>query len=263
MSNNEIIFVTAFKDINRDKWMTYNVSNGRYVDYFYDLAKTIKYKLVVYVENDIKEFIMNRFNKKFNDNIIFKELTSVNTFFDKFIQKDKIIINSDIYQNKIPDYRKKNPEHIYSEYNLINHSKINFVKHTKNLFPNYLFYAWIDFGRMNERLDNIPKNIDISLLPNNKITYHCVNEPPVDKIDENEMLKSHAVYFLGSSFIVPRDLIESFESLWENKIINWHERWITDDDQNLVLQLYYDTPYLFNKITYADWYGMYRKLIKE
>ena len=259
--DNEIIFVTAFKDINRDNWETYTVSKGRYVDYFATLARTIKYKLIVYLEPDVMDFVIDRF-KSFDENIIFKEMNSVNTFFDEFIEKDTTIMNSEIYKNKIPDYRKKQPEHVYSDYNLINHSKINFVRNTKMLFPDYLFYAWIDFGRMNERLDNIPKNVDVSLLPSNKITYHCVNEPPVNRISEEEMLKSHTVYFLGSSFIVPSNLVESFENLWKLKLIDWYERWITDDDQSLILQLYFDNPELFFKIKNLEWYGMYRQLIK-
>ena len=65
--------------------------------------------------------------------INFKEMESktystfINTFYNKFLEIDRNVMNSDIYKNKIPIYRKNNPEHLYSEYNLINHSKINFV----------------------------------------------------------------------------------------------------------------------------------------
>ena len=161
MTKQEIIFVTSFKNIGRENWNCYNLSNGRYIDYFYTLVNNIKYKLVVYLENDIKEIVIK--NKTFSENIQFEDLNRVDTFYNKYIENDKIIITSDIYKNKIPDYRQKLPEHLYSEYNLINHSKINFVRHTKELYPNYLYYAWIDFGRMNESIENIPKNIDISL----------------------------------------------------------------------------------------------------
>jgi hypothetical protein len=261
MDNQEIIFVTAFKDIGRDKWNCYSLSNGRYIDYFYTLVNNIKYKLVVYLENDIKELVTK--NKTFGENIIFKDLSSVNTFYNKYIENDKMIITSDNYKNKIPDYRANLPEHLYSEYNLINHSKINFVRNTKELYPNYLFYAWIDFGRMNESIDNIPKNIDISLLPSDKIVYHFVEEPPLQRIDENEMLTSNYVYMLGSSFIVPNKLVENFESNWEKKLIDWQNKNVTDDDQNLVLQLYFDNPELFYKIKNNKWYNMYSNLIKH
>jgi hypothetical protein len=256
--DNEIIFTTAFKEINREKWNSYQVSTGRYIDYFIFLGKNIKYKLIVYLEKEVKDRILKKTN--FNENIIFYDLSEVNTFFDEFIEKDKEIMNSAIYKQKVPDYRKNLPEHLYSDYNLINHSKINFVNKTKQLYPNYQYYAWIDFGRMNENIDNIPKNLNISLIPNNKITYHFVNEPPKHKVSEEEMLRSHAVYLLGSSFIVPNHMVTNFEQLWKNKLINWQEQYITDDDQNLVLQLYFDNPSMFYGIKNNKWYNMYKNL---
>ena len=256
--SNTIIFTTAFKDINRNNWKHYNLSNGRYIDYFYTLANNIKYKLIVYLEQDIKDNVCK--NRTFNDNIIFKDMNDVDTFYNKFIENDRKIINSDIYKAKITDSRKNSPEHVFSEYNLINHSKINFVSHTMKLYPEFTHYAWIDFGRMNENISNVPTDINMSLIPNNKITYHFVNEPPVNRDDEHEMLKQHVVYLLGSSFIVPQNLISTFEKLWEEKLINWQERYITDDDQNLVLQIYFDDPNLFHKIHYDKWYGMYNAL---
>ena len=203
--------------------------------------------------------IVNK-NKTFEKNIIFENLNNVNTFYNTFIENDKKIIESDIYKNKIPDYRKISPEHVYSEYNLINHSKINFVRHTKMLYPNYLFYAWIDFGRMNDANENIPQTVNISLLPTNKITYHFVNEPPTNPINEHDMLKSNEVFLLGSSFIVPNNLVETFELIWKQKLLVWQNIFITDDDQNLVLQLYFDNPKLFHKIKNPKWYNMYYNL---
>ena len=261
MTNNEIIFTTAYKDINRKNWDHYKATNEYYINYFNTLVDNIKYKLIVYVEDDIKNKFLN--SKQFNDNIIFKNLNDVDTFYNKYIEIDKKIINSDIYKKKIPEWIKHSPEHLYSEYNLINHSKINFVQHTRYLYPDYKFYAWIDFGRMNEDVDNVPKNLNISLIPNNKITYHFVNEPPINRESEDQMLTQHVVYLLGSSFIVPSDLVAPFKNLWEDKLIDWQKRYITDDDQNLVLQLYFDNPELFNKIKHDKWYNMYSTLIKK
>lgn len=256
--DSEIIFTTAFKDINREKWISYQVSTGRYIDYFIYLAKNIKYTLIVYLEKEIKDLIFKK--TSLNENIIFRELNEVNTFLNQFLEKDKEIINSDIYKQKVPEYRKKLPEHLYSDYNLINHSKINFVNKTKQLYPNYLYYAWIDFGRMNGELDNIPQNLDISLLPKNKITYHFVNDPPKNRISEENMLRSNEVHLLGSSFILPNRMVEIFEILWKNKLIDWQKEYITDDDQNLVLQLYFDNPYMFYGIKNDKWYNMYKNL---
>ena len=175
------------------------------------------------------------------------------------MENDKKIIESDEYKERIPFYRKENPGHIYSEYNLINHSKVNFLRHTKDLYPDYKFYAWIDFGSMNYDINNIPKNININLLYP-KIIYKCIVNPTFIRPDAYTMLASNDIYFLGSSFIVHKDLVNKFESLYEDKIIEWHEKKITDDDQNLVLQLYYDNPELFQIINHPKWFGMYLAL---
>jgi hypothetical protein len=260
-NNNDIIFTTAFKDINRGNWSYFTKSNEEYINLFCNLANNIKYKLIIYVENDMVELIKQNQNNKFsgNTNIIFIDMKSVFTFYDKYLENDTIIINSSDYKNQIPDHRRENPEHLYSSYNLINHSKINFVRNTKKLFPSYTYYSWIDFGAMNTNIENIPNDIDISLLQHT-ITYHCVKEPPSIRISEIDMLKSDEIYFLGSAFIVYTDLVEKFEELWENKIIEWQAKNITDDDQNLILQLYYDFPDLFSKIQNTKWFGIFTKL---
>jgi len=250
----DVIFTTAYKDIHRGQWEGFVRSNQTYLDYFYNLATHIPYTLVVYVEDPIREMMKH----SFRDNIVFVDMNSVPTFLDKYLEKDKQIIQSETFQQKIPPHRKKLPECVYSEYNLINHSKINFVNHTKKLFGDYEYYAWIDFGTMNENIGNIPKNIDLSLL-DKKITYHCVSPPP-ERVSEEEMLKSDAVYFLGSAFLVYRDWVEPFERLWESKIQQWQKKGITDDDQSLILQLYYDQPQLFQKIENVEWFGLFRKL---
>jgi hypothetical protein len=251
----DIIFTTAYKDIHRGQWEGFVRSNQTYLNYFYNLATHIPYTLVVYVEDPIKEMMKEHV---FRDNILFVDMNNVSTFFDKYLEKDKQIIQSETFQQKIPPHRKKMPECVYAEYNLMNHSKINFVNHTKKLFGDYEYYAWIDFGTMNEKVENIPKQIDVSLL-DKKITYHCLSRPP-GRLSEEDMLKSDAVYFLGSAFLVYCDWVEPFEQLWESKIQQWQKKGITDDDQNLILQLYYDHPELFQKIENAEWFGLFRKL---
>jgi hypothetical protein len=62
---NEIIFVTAYKDIKRMNWKNCFIrSNQLYIDLFYNLAYNINYKLVVYVEEEIYKIITNKTKKK-------------------------------------------------------------------------------------------------------------------------------------------------------------------------------------------------------
>jgi hypothetical protein len=254
-----ILFVTAFKDIQREKWSHYSMATNHYLYYFYNLANTIDYTLVVFVETHVHELIKNS-GHIFRDNIVFHPLENVDTFYNRFLESDTKIINSKQYKMKIPEYRWNLPEHNYSEYNLINHSKINFIRHSRDMFPEYSFYAWIDFGRMNDNIDNIPKNLDLSRLRTDCITYQQIYSPPNPRKSEEEMLLDNAVYFLGSSFIVPTNMVTLYEDLWRQKLEYWKELGTTDDDQNLALQLYYDDPTLLYGIRDLEWFGLYRFL---
>jgi hypothetical protein len=252
--NRDIIFVTAFKDIDRKNWKNFRCSNDTYFNHFYRLAKNIKYLLIVYLE---PYFINKMKGIKFNNNIIFKNINEVDSFYNKYIELDNKIIDSDEYKSKIPPHRKNNPEHCQYGYNLINHSKICFVKHTKKYYPNYKFYSWIDFGTYNKSVENIPKRLNLNLI-SEKITYNCLNQIPEKKIDPNIMLKSDMIYFTGGSFIVYFKYVDILYNLMINKIIELHKQNITDDDQNLVLQIYFDRPDLFDIKYSNDWFGLYK-----
>ena len=133
----------------------------------------------------------------------------------------------------------------------------NFVKHTKKYYPNYKFYSWIDFGTYNKSVENIPKRLNLNLI-SEKITYNCLNQIPEKKIDPNIMLKSDMIYFTGGSFIVYFKYVDILYNLMINKIIELHKQNITDDDQNLVLQIYFDRPDLFDIKYSNDWFGLYK-----
>jgi GR25 family glycosyltransferase involved in LPS biosynthesis len=245
----DILFVTAFKNIKRDQWKVNSRTIETYIKNFIILTK-LPYTLVVYVEPEIKKQI------PFLHNVIVRDFNEVSTFYDAFLEKDKQIMKSNSYQSKIPENRKIHPEHLYSEYNFINHSKINFVSHTKKIFPHYAFYSWVDFG-FSGHLKNIPCPIDVSSLPK-KIIYQTMNKPI--SISEEEMLTKDDVYFAGSAFVIHHSLVELFEQKWKKKIKEWQKRGITDDDQNLVLQLYLDDPSLFYTVYHKEWRMLYSLL---
>jgi len=251
-----IIFTTAYKDISRNNWSTFTRGNEEYINWFKNLIEHIPYKLIVYIEDDVKNLLRDF---KIPENIIFQNLETVDTFYTKYLDIDKKIMSSFEFQSKIPINRKDKPECLYSEYNLINHSKVNFVAQSKRLFPDYDFYAWIDFGLMNQEIQNIPKNIHIAQLPR-KIIIHCVENFPSQELSEEEVLKIDTVYLLCSSYIIPNEFVECFESIYEKKLLSFYKKNLTDDDQSIFLQIYYDYPFLFHLIDNVHWFGMYTKL---
>jgi hypothetical protein len=248
-----MLFVSAFKDIGREKWPDYTRSNELYLTYFMNLAINIQHKLIVFVEPHIHKILLT---KSLPSNIILLDSGLVKTFYDKFIESERTIINSENYKNKIPIDRKSNPEHWNAEYNLVNHSKINYVSYCKREFPDYEYYSWLDFGCIRNTVNDVPKRINYEKL-NNKISYLALLPIPRTILSANEMLRSHAVYLAGSQFVVHKDLVEKFETLYETQLIEWKKEGICDDDQNLVLQIYNKNKDLFELFHSNQWFTLF------
>ena len=74
------------------------------------------------------------------------------------------------------------------------------------------------------------------------------------------MLSSHIIYFMGSSYIIPNVLVEQFENLYENTIIDLEKQMVVDDDQALILQIYFNNQNLFQYIVNTNWFTLYNNL---
>lgn len=253
--SNSILFVTAFKDIGRTQWNDLSRSNDTYIENFLNLARNISYKLVVYVENCILERLQSY---NLSSNIILLLSSNVETFYDKYVESNRAIINSYEYKNKIPYDRKTLPEHWCAEYNLVNHSKINYIEHSKKLFPVFEYYSWIDFGCItNNRFDNIPKNINFNKL-HKKISYAALKMPPDEKISANDMLRSHDIYMPGGQFITHRSLVEKHREIYTKLLETWNKECICDDDQNATLQMYFENKDLFELFLSNEWVSLFK-----
>jgi hypothetical protein len=252
-----ILFVTSFKDIGRNNWSVHKRTNEEYINYFLILAQNIEYNLIVYLDEIIKNELLQKYT--FNDNIIFIDSNNVDTFYNKYLNEERRVISDVRFQSKIPRERfRNNPETWSAKYTLINHSKINYVKHAKDIYPDYSFYSWIDFGFV-KNINNIPKNLSLENFPD-RIMYQSFQNISENRLNAIQMLKINDVKIAGSPFVIPKSLIDRFETLYENKINQWHENYICDDDQGLVLQLYYENRHLFHLIIDENWFSLYKHL---
>ena len=97
-------------------------------------------------------------------------------------------------------------------------------------------------------------------MEENKIIYQCHTNPPINSINPSLMLSSHIIYFMGSSYIIPNVLVEQFENLYENTIIDLEKQMVVDDDQALILQIYFNNQNLFQYIVNTNWFTLYNNL---
>ena len=253
---NNILFVTSFKDIGRNTWVDYKRTNEEYFNYFLNLTNNIDYTLIVYLDDEIKNELLSKYS--FGKNIIFDKIKNVNTFYEKYLEEEKRVMSSPQFQKKIPKHKfRKNPETWSAKYTLINHSKINFVSHAKQNYPDYKFYSWIDFG-FGKEINSLPKNINIGNLQE-KIIYQYIKIPEV-RLNAIQMLHIDDCYIPGGAFMVPNNLVERFETIYENKIKMWHQLYICDDDQSVVYQLYHENKDIFCLIQDDNWFSLYNHL---
>ena len=256
--SSQICFVTAFKELKRSG----SFSTDGYIHNFLKLANYIEYDLFVYAEKPIIEKIFT-VQKTFPTNITFMSMENVtDAFIYKYFERDSKILKSEQYLKLIPEYRNHLPEHNDIGYNLINHSKINFIQYTQSLKSNYTFYSWIDFGRFNENTNNIPSDVDIKKLPDTKLVFQCPHGPwfSKDRIMPNDMLQQNTIFILGASFVIPATMITTVHKLYEDKILELYSDNITDDDQSIWIQLFWDNPNIFLIINDDMFYNMFSNL---
>jgi len=249
----DIIFVTGFKDIGRTQWNVIPRTTDDYLASYLRVARTIKYRLLTFVEPFIMDLLRSA---DLPSNIELHNYNDVSTFLSKYFTQDTKLLCSPQYQAAIPGDRKNCPEHCRPGYSLVNHNKVNFIRKTKELYPDYRYYGWIDFGYVRDDTSKFPHNIDTTRL-HNKIMYQCTMIPQV-RISEREMLAQHIIYIHGSQFIVPNELVESYEKAYGDKLLKWYEIGNTDDDQNLVYQIYFDHPEWFELIKLDVWFTLFK-----
>jgi GT2 family glycosyltransferase len=253
---NDIMLVSAFLDLKREEWGVHQRSKEEYIQYFRLLVSSTDYPICLFVEPSFEFYLKSI--KELPSHVYIYSIHDVDTFLTKYIEVEKNIIQSDEYQSKIPESRKIHPEHWNASYNLLNHSKINFIQKASELYPLIPFFSWIDFGFV-RHLHHTPKNIDTSFLPKDKIIRQ-VFQIPTQKFTPEEMLTKDDIYFTGAPFILHREIISLYQDLYEKKILEFHQRRVVDDDQNVTLQIYYDHPDIFENIVCDEWFELYNCL---
>lgn len=253
--NRSILFVTAYKDIGRSKWTHYQRDNKTYFENFKKLVDNLNYPIVAYVENK------NKFLIPKSSNLTLEDFDKVDTFYKKYLDIENKIIESEEYKSLIPEHRKNNPEHVYASYNLVNHSKINILKDASEKNPGYTHYCWIDFGCIND-LSIVPSRIDASKL-NKTILLQCLKDPQNTNYSVKDMLKSDEIFIPGGMFIVPKELINSFEIIYESELKSCHEIGISDDDQNILYQISSKNPEIISRIMVGEWSSLFKNYLNS
>lgn len=257
VAGKKILFVTAFKELGRERWAHYARRTDEYFDYFANLVQTLPHPLTVFIEDGLRARAQAVIDAAAAaDRVTVRDHGAVDSFLTKYLERERAVMAAPEFRQLVA-HRRDCPETHNPEYTLVNHSKINFVRAAQTAQPDFDFYAWVDFGMCRGASSAVPR-LDVGGLPD-KITYNTIAVPET-RLDELRLLDSGAVFLTGDSFIVPAARVAPFEAAWEAKLLSWQARGLADDDQALVLQLFYDDPGQFALTVGGRWFMLYQML---
>jgi tetratricopeptide (TPR) repeat protein len=258
LPSNTVLFFTAFKDLGRDSWGQYSRSVDLYLSWFANLTK-LPIKLICYCEEEVAT--------KINTSLGFTQTYPYDiehTFYGKYNEREKTIFESD-YFKQLTGHRLS-PECRNFGYNLVNHNKYSFLKRTKENFPNYTHYAWIDFGycRTPPSTDN-NFNFNFNMLTD-KILFSAFHTPrdnedtdPVTLCINPKNINPFNI-IQGSAFIVNNEQVEWLHDEYEKIMLEYYDMNLIDQDQAHILQLYKKYPDRFDLHITSEWFTLLNDL---
>ena len=251
MHNKSVLFISAFKDLNRGEWdKGFTRPVDTYLKWFSNLTK-LPIRLICYCEESIKTRLHS-------------ELEFFNTYpyepedtFLKFLDKEADIMNSSSYKDLVK--RRNDPETNRPGYNLVNHNKVVFIKRAANMFPGYTHYAWIDFGYLREEIKE-SVCFDFNILSDN-ITFAGFSRPHPSEIKtpREYCIDPGNTILQGSHFILKKEDVEWYYEEYYKTVILYFNEGLVDDDQAIVLQIYKNNFNKFNIILTSCWFDLLDK----
>lgn len=261
-----ILYVTAFLDINRENWTSFERSVDTYFEHFspyLDLLRNSSSAMLIYIDEKHRRRL-----EKLCRNVKNVTILGISEEYMKFfeiwrrLKTEQEIMNSETYK-KLVSHRLQFPEHTNAKYTLINHCKIEFLaKAISSMDSDY--YCWTDFGFFAKR-ENVPR-----YLPNEQALYkvtkggECVfytgiNEMRSVDFDPIFTLQNAPEVIGGFFFVCPKKAVLSYRNLYAETHQELQKIGIVDDDQHIVLQCIKKKPELFNVLV-LGWHKAYKFL---
>lgn len=245
------VLVTAFFDVGRSGWR----KSPKDTETFY--VASFRHYLSVNMTNKMVVFLDKRLIHLLPSNIyrvqiipIDYEWLEANTKSWQQRETATRVMQSTLYQTLLYDRIKEGyPENIYPEYNLINHSKIDFIVYAikQGLVPRDASVAWTDFGyhfSVYGPQGPFP-NQTIRLLNTDKLTFCLVQPPTKEDADVGHTLTVARPTFTGGFFGGPQDLLLELHTLYHTCLDVFYTCGIADDDQHIYLRCWLRQPELF------------------
>jgi hypothetical protein len=262
--NDSLCLVTSFMDIGRDGWKVYSRTVDEYFTSFMPYIY-LNHDVVVFMDDRHVQLLISFVNQlKPIANIIIIPINWkwMRTYIHAYskIDTEQRIMDSIKFQ-KFIWHRKDCPETYCPEYNIMQHSKIDFVCYAiDNKLSDAVYFAWTDFGYFKNDAMMYGKNknkLDINKFKLDKINFQTIN--PVDEDDKNiAYTLTYAPEKIGGFFYLGDSrLLKEYQQLYHEIYDEIHGLGLVDDDQHFMLRCYFRKKELFYLWDLGGWHKIY------
>jgi len=253
-----IVYVTAFLDIQRHMWENEQLKRDPtyYIDAFRHLMN-LKPNIVAFIDDRY----IHLFDNYLSTSNPYVQLIPINIdwlmkYSDSW-KKNSIsekIMRSEGYREKFKHNIEihKVPGNIYSEYNAINHSKIDLIKYAieQQLVQDTDWICWCDFGYYKSVLHFNSLEYPHSNLDLNKFNFDKLNVCLCHKIntldyDDDYYLTNMTMRITGSFWAGSSKTMLEFHTLYHQCLDEMYRKQLSYEDQYVHLQCFFRYPNLF------------------
>ena len=255
-----LCLVSAFLDIGRENWSSFRRSTDQYFDNFLPYTKMSHDMIVFMDDKHIDRFTsLCKASPQIKIIPINRELMEKNIYAYQQLVKEREIMESKKFKDLI-SHRLMFPECSKPEYNIIQHSKIDFIAYVINnkQLNQAEYYAWTDFGYF-QVPNRVPsKPLDLKKFDLDKINFQAMN----DLNDKDRSILYTLMYAperIGGFFYLGRaDLLLKYQTLYHEICQDFHRMLILDDDQHVMMQCVFRRPELFKVWNLGAWHMSYK-----
>lgn len=247
----EIVIVTAFFDIGREKYKSFSRLNDEYFEYF-DFWARINNDIIVYCSANDEERVLEirqKYGKRDKTKIVaidnIYEIES-SIYYDMLnVEKNENFLDFRYYRDACSNQAR---------YNYVMFLKYWFLKNASEINGYEKKYAWLDFGYNHggQKLTN-PNDFDFTWYYNynSKINLFALSNP--DELSGIDMLQFQKDCIIGHTVIVPGDKCEMLYMYVKEALETLIGLGCMDDDQMLLYMAYKRHTNDFS-ITICDWF---------
>ncbi len=262
-------FVTAFRDLDRGKWTFFKRSTEDYINRFKLLLETTL-PLVIFIDDHLEKTIIESVERIRKSDRLYTVVIPINAeFLDTHIhaynhlEHEKDIMTHSKYIDLIA-HRKHHPENSIAEYNIINHSKIDFVSFViEELHSDCRFdkYGWIDFGFMEQHVLPFRDKLDTNCIDTHAVNFIVIQKPQPSDRDILHNLVHAPDRFAGAFFAGGPKALLKYRDLYHQTLDKFSKMNVADDDQAITLIVYGQNPELF-RLEVGSWKSAFQVFSK-